>query len=386
MFKRAGGRLRNFLYRLLIGEGVDRRQHLRVRRFFMSFASYTMWYLIALAGWEAGLLEISTRNAVLAGVAMYTSQFAFYFVIRKGLNLRFRDPSLTVIQILVGLTWALFLIAVSREIRGLMLTVYMITLLFGIFALDRRQFLWTGLFAYCGYTALVLYERLSKLNVFTDGYYIITLIMLGGMLLWTTMFGTYVSNLRHKLQARNDELERVLLQMRDLADHDDLTGLLNRRVITDALQKLKARADRTGETFSVCLLDLDKFKNVNDEYGHLTGDRVLVEFASAMSKELRGMDLVARNDPAFGRYGGEEFILLLPNTDVHGAHRCAERLRERQEVRPAGEQSATPACTLSAGVAQYRPGEDIESLLRRADRALYAAKHGGRNRVALAEF
>lgn len=319
----------------------------------------------------------------LAGTAVFSSQFMFLVVIRSGLNCRFRDPSLTIAQMLVALTWALLLIAVSREIRGVMLTVYMITLLFGIFALDRRQFLLTGLFAYVGYAGLVLYERLSGLGYFTGGYYLVSLIMLGGVLLWTTMFGTYVSNLRHKLQARNEELEKVLLRMRDLADHDDLTGLLNRRVITDALRKLKARADRTGEPFSVCILDLDKFKDVNDEYGHLTGDRVLVEFAETMSKELRGMDLVARGAPSFGRYGGEEFILLLPSTGLQGAEQCAERLRERQERKQ--ENSDTPPCTLSAGVAAYRPGEDIESLLRRADRALYAAKHGGRNQVALAE-
>lgn len=376
--------MRPMIHRILLGAGADRRQQLRARRFFMSLASYTMWYLIALACWRNGLLDISARHITLAGVLMYATQLVFYFLIRSGLNLRFRDPSLTVMQIVVGLTWTLFLIAVSREIRGLMLTVYMVTLLFGIFALDKRQFLLTGLFAYVGYAGLVLYERIAGMNLFSSGYYIVSLIMLGGVLLWTSMFGSYVSNLRHKLQVRNDELENVLQQMRELADHDDLTGLLNRRVITDSLQKLKARADRTGEIFSVCIIDLDHFKDVNDEYGHLTGDRVLIEFAKTVSRELRGMDLVARSDAAFGRYGGEEFILLLPKTDLAGAHRCAERLRERQSASGSATGGDVPPCTLSAGIAEYRPGEDIESILRRADRALYAAKHGGRNRVELA--
>ena len=376
--------VRMAIHRMLLGTGTDRRQQLRVRRFFMSLASYTMWYLIALACWHGGLLEISAEHIALAGVLMYASQLVFYILIRSGLNLRFRDPSLTVMQIVVGLAWTLFLIAVSREIRGLMLTVYMITLLFGIFALDKRQFLLTGLFAYVGYAALVLYERISGQGMFSSGYYVVSLIMLGGVLLWTSMFGSYVSNLRHKLRVRNDELENVLRQMRDLADHDDLTGLLNRRVITAALQKLKSRADRTGETFSVCIIDLDNFKDVNDEHGHLTGDRVLVEFARTVSRELRGMDLVARSDAAFGRYGGEEFILLLPKTDLEGAHRCAERLRARQFAVGREPGDELPPCTLSAGIAEYRPGEDIEAILRRADRALYVAKHGGRNRVELA--
>lgn len=370
-------------HQLFFGKSNDRQQQLRQRRFLMSLASYTMWYLIALACWRAGLMNISATSITWAGIAMYVSQFGFYFIIRSGLNLRFRDPSLTLIQILVGLTWTLFLIAVSREIRGLMLTVYMITLLFGIFALDKRQFLFAGLFAYAGYVALILYERVTQLNFFTSGYYLISVIMLGGLLLWTSMFGSYVSNLRHKLRVRNDKLESVLQQMQDLADHDDLTGLLNRRVITGDLQKLKARADRTGEIFSICIIDLDKFKDVNDQYGHLAGDRVLVEFAKMVIAELRGMDVVARNHPEFGRYGGEEFILLLPRTDAAGAHRCMERLRERQESLR-DEVSGVPPCTLSGGIAEYIPGENMEALLRRADRALYSAKHAGRNRVELA--
>lgn len=377
--------MRNGLFRWIVAEGAERRQRLRVRRFFMAFASYTMWYLIALACWKAGLLDVSGTIIALAGIGVYASQFILYALIRSGYNLRFHDPSLTVPQILIGLSWALFLIAVSREIRGIMLTVYMITLLFGIFALDKRRFLVTGLMAYAGYTVVVLVERLRGETFFSDGYYIVSVIVLGGVLLWTTMFGSYVSNLRYRLQARNEELEKVLLQMRELADRDDLTGLFNRRVIMEALHQMKARADRTGETFSVCIIDLDKFKDVNDAFGHLTGDRVLVEFSRTMASELRGMDFVARSDPSFGRYGGEEFILLLPGTDADGARRCGERLRTRQEARKHEQGAKTPGCTLSAGVAEYVSGEDIESLLRRADRALYAAKHEGRNRVHLAD-
>ncbi|HEX7047962.1 MAG TPA: GGDEF domain-containing protein [Gammaproteobacteria bacterium] len=377
--------MRNFLARWMSGEGAERRQRLRLRRFFMSFASYAMWYLIAVACWEAGLIDVSGLTVTLTGVGIFSSQLIFYALIRSGANLRFRDPSLTVSQMVVALAWALVLIAVSREIRGVFLTVYMVTLLFGIFALDKRQFLFTGLGAYIGYVALVLAERMRGVEYFSDGYYIVSVVVLGGVLLWTTMFGSYVSDLRYRLQARNEELEKVLVQMRELADRDDLTGLFNRRVSMDALRRLKARADRTHEPFSVCIIDLDHFKTVNDEYGHLTGDRVLAEFSAAMTQELREMDFFARSDPSFGRYGGEEFILLLPGADIEGAHRCAERLRNRQEERLQHRSDSSPTCTLSAGIAQYVYGEDIESLLRRADRALYAAKHEGRNRVRVAE-
>lgn len=367
----------------IAGAGLERRQQLRLRRFFMAFASYLMWYLIALACWKAGLLEASGRLIALHGAGMLVTQAVFYGLIRSGASLRFRDPALTMAQILVALAWGLVLIAVSREIRGIVLIVYMITLLFGIFALDRRRFLITGLIAYLAYVTLIVVERMRGQEFFSDGYYLASVIVLGGVLLWTTSFGSYVSNLRYKLQTRNEELEKVLGQMRELADRDDLTGLFNRRVIMETLRKLQARAARTGETFSVCIVDLDEFKGINDAYGHLAGDRVLAEFSAAMAGELRDMDFIARGDSSFGRYGGEEFILLLPGTNSDGAYRCAERLRQRQDERRR-QADGTPACTLSAGVAEYRSGEDIESLLRRADRALYAAKHEGRNRVHLA--
>lgn len=374
----------NRLIQWLAAEGAERRQRLRIRRFFMAFASYFMWYLLAFACWRAGLLAADGVLFGAVGAGILLTQLAFYALFRSGRNLRFRDPSLTIPQILAGLAWALVLVAAARELRGVMLTVYMIALLFGIFALGKRQFLLIGVLAYLGYVGLSVVEIALGMTFFSRGYYLVSVLVLGGVLLWTSMFGSYVSNLRYMLQQRNEELESVLVRMRELADRDDLTGLFNRRVIMDALHKLRARAQRTFEPFSVCIIDLDNFKTVNDAYGHIAGDRVLREFATAMAAELRDMDIVARSDPSFGRYGGEEFILVLPNTDIDGARRCAERLRQRQDERLRRGDTAIPCCTLSAGVAEYLPGEDIEALLRRADHALYAAKHAGRNRVETA--
>lgn len=365
--------------------GVQREQRLRLRRFFMSLLSYSMWYAIAVVSWFAGLLGVSLQAVLLAGLGMYGSQLVFYILFRDGWNRRFSEPSLTVPQIVVGLFWALVLIAFAREIRGVMLIVYMITLLFGIFAFDKRQFLIAGTLAYLGYVALVVFEQVSGLGYFSDGYYLVSLVVLAGVLLWTSIFGSYVSNLRYRLQARNEELESVLVRLRELAARDDLTGLYNRRIIMDALHRLKARSERTDEVFSICIIDLDHFKQINDRYGHIAGDRVLAEFSEAMQQELRGMDMIARTEPSFGRYGGEEFILVLPRTDLAGAMQCAERLRNRQEERAREAGDNAPACTLSAGVAMHLPGEDVESLLRRADHALYAAKHDGRNRVCAAD-
>lgn len=368
--------------RLLLGDPEDRRRVLRIKRLGIALASYAMWYAIAWVALQNGFLVATTGAFILAGVGILFTQALFYFLIRSNISLRWQDPSITLAQIINGLFWSLVLIAVSRELRGLMIAVYMITLLFSIFALERRAFLVSAVVGFCGYLALMVYERLMLPGLFTAAFYAMSLAILGVIILWTTAFAAYVSNLRFKLRQRNEELLKALQRNRELAEHDDLTGLFNRRYIMSALHKMKARAERTGETFSIVLIDLDHFKEINDRFGHLAGDRALTDFAVLSEEVLRSMDIVVRGDDptAFGRYGGEEFIILLPRTDEEGARRCAERLRLAQEnVRQHGGEGLT--ATLSAGIAEFQDGESIESLLRRADRALYLAKDSGRNQV-----
>jgi diguanylate cyclase (GGDEF)-like protein len=141
-----------------------------------------------------------------------------------------------------------------------------------------------------------------------------------------------------------------------------------------------ARSDRTGQPFCVCLLDLDHFKSLNDQHGHLAGDRTLASFARRVRGELRTMDSInqAGVPSALGRVGGEEFLVLLPDTTLRGALRVAERIREAVGQRPLDGKHDV---TVSVGIAEYRGSETVGSLLGRADKALYGAKRGGRNRV-----
>jgi diguanylate cyclase (GGDEF)-like protein len=151
----------------------------------------------------------------------------------------------------------------------------------------------------------------------------------------------------------------------------------------DSLSREKDRADKVGSVFSLCIFDLDHFKRLNDEHGHLVGDRVLADFAYLARRELRASDVIDLDGEGrcFGRFGGEEFLCLLPSTDRNGARRCAERLRVATSRAEFGNKVHV---TLSAGVAEYRHGESVTDTLRRADEALYFAKQTGRNRVACA--
>lgn len=372
------------LERLVFGT-EDPRQRLRMRRFFMACASYAMWFVMALVVDYLGLLYASTLQAVSAFLIVTASQVVFYFLFRTGLNQRASEPSLTIPQMLVALAYALVLTTWTREARGLVIAVYMVTLMFGVFGLTRRQYTAIAIISFLAYAALVFGELWLQPDKLPANLQWVSLLILAGLLGWTVFFGGYVSNLRYRLQRQNDDMRIAMERIQVLAQQDDLTGLYNRRYIVEALKNLKARADRDGITFSLCIIDLDRFKEVNDIYGHLVGDRVLVRFAQRAHDMLRGMDLIGvqdREDTTLGRFGGEEFIIVLPATDLEGAQQCAERLRISMAETAARTE---PMVTLSAGVAEYVLGEAIENLLRRADRALYEAKNNGRNRVVVAK-
>jgi diguanylate cyclase (GGDEF)-like protein len=167
---------------------------------------------------------------------------------------------------------------------------------------------------------------------------------------------------------------RLVARLRRASRHDALTGLLNRRAAEEAVAAEIGRARRLGESFSVLMIDVDHFKAVNDQGGHAAGDRVLQHLGAVFGTLLRDIDQA-------GRWGGEEFLVMLPGTPRAEAAALAERLRERVQALPAMWDDRPLALTLSIGVAQWRGGEAVEALVARADAALYRAKQAGRNRV-----
>src|SRR5690606_34815221 len=173
-------------------------------------------------------------------------------------------------------------------------------------------------------------------------------------------------------------VNRLVQRLEHLSHHDALTGLLNRRAIEYLLDREDQRLQRFGDPFSVMLVDIDYFKRINDRLGHAAGDAVLCAVSRTLQSKAREVDRVAR-------YGGEEFCILLPHTLQEGAHQAAERLRAAVNHIDIPWNDEQISVSISVGLAcAAEPGEPLQSLLKRADEALYQAKAEGRNRVILA--
>jgi len=179
-----------------------------------------------------------------------------------------------------------------------------------------------------------------------------------------------------KLKEQNEALRRARERIEELSHRDPLTGLTNRRWLDEVLRLEVERARRYEAPLSMVMADLDHFKAENDSYGHTVGDQVLKSVADALLAAARMTDVV-------GRYGGEEFLVLSPNTGLEQALVLAERLREALRPMPVGFR-AEPV-TGSFGVAEWQRGDSVTSLVERADDALYEAKHADRDRVVSLE-
>jgi len=198
----------------------------------------------------------------------------------------------------------------------------------------------------------------------------------------TRVFNNMVGQIRRgreELAAINRTLEEKNVELQELSIRDSLTGLFNRKHLSDSLRGEIARSKRHKHPFGVLMVDIDHFKKYNDEYGHLAGDEVLRKMADIFRRSIRECDYTAR-------YGGEEFLIVLPETNSDSALKAAERIRGMVEKEQFNLKDETLRLTISIGVAAYPlHGSNPDSLIDAADTALYRAKEGGRNRVVLAE-
>ena len=340
----------------------------RLKRYFIAVLTSLLVLYFMGAVHILGYMEL--RGLQWCATAMILCFAVFYAVFRSGLNLRFRDPSLTSAQMLCAfIVTTIAAYYTQNEARGVFLPVLLMCFYFGIYRLDTSQMTTLALVSIACYGIMVWMLYLFRSSALDLQLEILRLWILSVVLLWFALMSGHVSRLRKQLADSKSAIEALL-------ERDDLTSVGNRRYLTHRLGQEKSRSDRSGTTFCLAMLDLDLFKEVNDSYGHQTGDTVLKVFAQVAQEGLRKIDY-------FGRYGGEEFMLIMSETGIDGAQIKAERLRSNVELARFAGVSPNLAQTVSIGVAEYRRGESIEQIQQRADRAMYRAKSNGRNRVEI---
>ena len=351
---------------------TDPRQRIRLMRcgtacVLMLLSVFGLVYLV----W-AGMAQ--ARPVLVWSIFAVGGVLGFFGLIRSGANLRFADPSLTLPQMLFGLACGATAYTLAGRGRGAVFPIMMMVLMFGLYSLTPRQVKAISLVALAMFGgAMALMARLNPAvyePAVEVGHFLVIAIMLPAV----SMLAGELSQLRDRLRRQRAELAEALARIQQLASRDDLTGLPNRRHMQALVEAERERSARAGINFCLAVLDIDRFKRINDTHGHPTGDRVLRSFAREAAASLRSVDTLAR-------WGGEEFLLLMPEASATLARLGVERLRSRVESLRVEVESESLAFTLSAGVVEHAAGETVAETIARADRALYRAKQQGRNCV-----
>jgi diguanylate cyclase len=342
----------------------------------MIAASYLVDGLVLLVYAKAGVVPATIAAAYVATGLL---SVAFYLVLSEtGFTERFKDHYFVVPQLSISVAIMLTFAYLAPDVGLMFFCTLFLAVNFGSLRSTPAQsaVIWTMITAAAAFLFLLTdkpigmphgshLERFATMLVFVLGI---------GRCLFVGLFS---SSMRQSLYQSGLKLKEAYRRIEELAQLDELTGSFNRRCIMRMLEEEIARSGRLNVPCAVALIDLDLFKRINDQYGHPTGDEVLRTFAITVFANIRSID-------RFGRYGGEEFLLILPDTDAASAAHMLDRLRAIIAELDWSAFSAGMKVTISAGVTALRSNENPDTLLARADGALYASKARGRNRITSA--
>ncbi len=359
--------------RFLLGQ--EPHQRLRASQNLLALGLNCVFAVVQQVEVDFGLVDQEASNWL--SLFNIGASLMCLLLIRSGLNLRVSrsDPALTFPQSLCAITALDWSYAITGAARGALLALLILIILFGgLFRLGLRQTRLLSLYAIL-LLALVMAWRTGFAELRYEPqvelvHFAFAVIVLLGTQVVSGRFG----QMRERLSAQKAELGKALEINRELATRDALTGLLNRRAMVEMLVRPAPRAQRGDGRMALAIIDIDFFKRINDERGHNAGDAVLHRFASLLGGGVRKGDLLAR-------WGGEEFLLLMPGSHPREGRQALERLRALIAQADWSAQIGEHPLTFSAGVTSLIGGEDHEAAIERADQALYRAKQGGRDRI-----
>ncbi len=295
-------------------------------------------------------------------------------------NLKFSDPHMTQAQVIMGYGLQLLFLYLAPQAAPLFLIGIFVVSAFSVLTMSVKEFSasWLivsvilGLIVFLNADSLALPAATPLQQFCLWGSFITAWARFIFLSSWT-------NKLRDKLNSKNQQLKESLEQIEYLASIDHLTQTMNRRSFMALADYEHQRARRSQKEYSILVMDLDHFKTINDRYGHLIGDEVLKTFSLLVKETIRITD-------SLGRYGGEEFVLLLPETGTTGGIILAERIRQKVAEQDWSLSAKDLQVTVSIGVATCAQSEELKDLISRGDNALYKAKQLGRNQCVKADY
>ncbi|MFN3376569.1 MAG: diguanylate cyclase [Burkholderiaceae bacterium] len=329
-------------------------------------------YALAWAGAAAlGVLPLELLWWVAGMSAAGCAGFSFAF--HRGWHLASRDPQWRLHIVTAALAGLLVLLYLEPASQILLAPFAFVAFAWGLFTTSQRGLLCVAAALVLGYGVITGVHYAEQRN---EALLRLELMHLLALTLALPAFIVLMAKVQ-RLYRRLHQASRKIRSIEQDAQRDTLLGCYNRRYILAALEQQKQLADEGGLPLCLAVLDIDHFKRINDSIGHLAGDEVLRQFARIAQQNVRGGDV-------FGRYGGEEFLLIFPGTALLPALNTCERIRAHVEAH--AWDAALPApVTVSIGVTQYVVGESLLEFFSRADTAMYLAKEGGRNQVVVEE-
>ncbi len=363
------------MFRTLLGRTADRllttepRTRGQLSIWLISVTTYVLYSGILWVQVSLGFTPVRVAWMLVAGTV--AANLVFYLGIRYGLGPRW-DRTLGLTQLLVGIFFMWLCYATAGPAAPATVIVVASHIVYAMFAMPPKQ-VWAlvGLSLVGLATTMTVSHGLEPQR-YPVGQQFVTFLYTSLVIVLIARLAVHVAQMNEGLRTQSRELAQALERVRQLATRDDLTQVHNRRHISELLAIEQAQHERSVSPLCVALLDIDLFKQVNDNHGHQSGDDVLRRFAQITQQALRTSDLL-------GRWGGEEFIVIFPDTALDEAQVALQRVREHLRQADFSNVSSGLRVTFSAGLVRIGAGEKIELAIERADQAMYRAKTSGRD-------
>lgn len=321
---------------------------------------------------------MAPRGPVLWWAAFTLAGMVIFFVlIRSGWSRHWREPSLTVAQMLFALSSGAVAYTLVGAGRGAVFPMLMVILMFGMFIASARQMRWVSAYAVLVFGAAMALMSTLRPRDYPPEVEFGHFLLMATMVPAVSVLAARLSRLRRRSRDQRAELALALSRLREHTTRDELTGLVNRRHMQQIIEQEHQRCIRSGQSFCVAMFDIDRFKAVNEAHGYAVGDAVLRAVAQEALRHVRVSDML-------GRWGGATFVLMMSDTRAALARGGLDRLHQRISALRILHGATAVGITLSGGLVEHHAGEAVPQTLERAELALQEAKNQGHDRVVAA--